>query len=241
LGENYRLALGVVGNHGRMTSSTQTVSELRHQLASTCRELAGEGLVTGTSGNLSCRAGDGVLISPTGGELGGLDPDQIPLVNLDGAVIDGDLEPSSEINLHLGMYRRYAAGAVVHTHAPMAAAVGCVVDELPCVHYLMVDLGGSVPVAPYLTFGTQELADAVHEAIEGHTAALMANHGTLAYGDDLAAAADRTRLLEWVSNLYWHAAAIGTPKTLSKAEQDDVIAAIEQRSYGTTHRIGGAD
>jgi L-fuculose-phosphate aldolase len=104
---------------------------------------------------------------------------------------------------------------------------------------VMVDLGGEVPVAPYLTFGTQELADAVHDAIEGHTAVLMANHGTLAYGGDLATAAARTRLLEWVSNLYWHAAAIGTPKTLTKAEQDDVVAAIEQRSYGTTHRIAG--
>ena len=227
------------GNHWRMGTTSQTLSELRDELASTCRALADEGLVTGTSGNLSCRAGDGVLISPTGGELGELDPDEIPLVNVDGEVIDGELEPSSEVNLHLGMYRRYGAGAVVHTHAPMAAAVGCVLDELPCVHYLMVDLGGEVPVAPYLTFGTQELADAVHDAIEGHTAVLMANHGTLAYGDDLATAATRTRLLEWVSNLYWHAAAIGTPKTLSKEEQDDVVAAIEQRSYGTTHRVGG--
>jgi L-fuculose-phosphate aldolase len=232
------LAGAVRGNHLRMSLSSQTVSELRDELASTCRGLADEGLVTGTSGNISCRAGGGVLISPTGGELRGLDPDEIPLVNLEGEVIDGELEPSSEINLHLGMYRRYGAGAVVHTHAPMAAAVGCVLDELPCVHYLMVDLGGEVPVAPYLTFGTQELADAVHDAIEGHTAALMANHGTLAYGDDLATAATRTRLLEWVCTLYWHAAAIGTPKTLSKAEQGDVVAAIEHRSYGTTHRIG---
>lgn len=224
-----------------MGPSGQTVSDLRDELAATCRALAGEGLVTGTAGNLSCRAGDGVLISPTGGDLGGLDSDEIPLVDLDGAVIDGDLEPSSEINLHLGMYRRYGAGAVVHTHAPMAAAVACVLDELPCIHYLMVDLGGAVPVAPYLTFGTQQLADAVHDTIEGRTAVLMSNHGTLTYGDDLAAAAARTRLLEWVSNLYWHAAAIGTPRTLSQAEQDDVIAAIEQRSYGTTHRISGGD
>ena len=95
-------------------------------------------------------------------------------------------------------------------------------------------------MAPSLTFGTQELADAVHDAIEGHTAALMANHGTLAYGGDLATAATRTRLLEWVSTLYWRAAAIGTPKTLSKAEQDDVLAAIEQRSYGTTHGSAAA-
>lgn len=206
-----------------------------------CRALAEEGLVTGTSGNLSCRADEGVLISPTGAELGRLEADQVTLVDLEGQVIDGDLEPSSEINLHLGMYRRYDAGAVVHTHAPMSAAVACVLDELPCVHYLMVDLGGSVPVAPYLTFGTPELAHAVHDAIEGHTAALMANHGTLTYGDDLATAGTRTRLLEWVSTLYWHAAAIGTPRTLSQAEQQQVVDTIERRSYGTTHRLGNGE
>ena len=220
-----------------MSISGLQLSELREELAATSRALADEGLVTGTSGNLSCRAGDGVLISPTGAELGRLEPGEIPLVDLEGAVIDGDLEPSSELELHLGMYRRYGSGAVVHTHAPISAAVGCVLDELPCIHYLMVDLGGTVPVAPYFTFGTQRLADAVHDAIGGHTAALMANHGTLAYGDDLATAATRTRLLEWVATLYWHAAAIGTPRTLSAAEQRDVVAELERRSYGTTHRV----
>jgi L-fuculose-phosphate aldolase len=214
-----------------------TLSELREELAATCRALAGEGLVTATSGNLSCRTEDGVLISPTGAELGQLQASEIPLVDLDGTMIDGELEPSSEINLHLGIYRRYGAGGVVHTHAPMSAAVACVVDELPCVHYLMVDLGGSVPVAPYHCFGTEKLAEAVHDVIEGHTAALMANHGTLAFGDDLATAATRTRLLEWVSTLYWHAAAIGTPRTLTDAEQREVVSEIERRAYGSTHRL----
>jgi L-fuculose-phosphate aldolase len=213
------------------------LSELREDLAAGCRALAAEGLVTGTSGNLSCRADEGVLISPTGAELGELQAEQIPLVDLDGDVIDGELEPSSEINLHLGIYRRYDAGAVVHTHAPMSAAVATVVDELPCVHYLMVDLGGSVPVAPYHCFGTGKLAEAVHDTIEGHTAALMANHGTLTYGDDLATAITRTRLLEWVATLYWHAAAIGTPRTLTDAEQHEVVSEVERRSYGSTHRL----
>jgi L-fuculose-phosphate aldolase len=206
--------------------------ELREELAAAGRALAREGLVTGTSGNLSCRADGGVLISAAGVALGRLQAEQIPLVDLDGRVIDGELPPSSELNLHLGMYRRYGAGGVVHTHAPMAVAVACVVDELPCVHYLMVDLGGHVPVAPYFTFGTRQLADAVHNTIEGHTAVLMANHGTLAYGKDLATAATRTRLLEWVATLYWHAATIGTPRTLTEAEQHDAAAELERRGYG---------
>jgi L-fuculose-phosphate aldolase len=202
----------------------------------TGRAMADESLVTSTSGNVSCRAQEGVLISPAGVALDRLQPEQIPLVDLDGRVIDGELQPSSEINLHLGMYRRYHAGAVVHTHAPMSVAVACVVDELPCLHYLMVELGGHVPVAPYVRFGTQELADAVHNAIEGHTAALMANHGTIAYGEDLGTAAARTRLLEWAATLYWHAAAIGTPRALTEAEQRAAAAELERRGYGTSQR-----
>ena len=93
-------------------------------------------------------------------------------------------------------------------------------------------------MAPYHCFGTENLAEAVHDMIEGHTAALMSNHGTLAYGDDLATAVTRTRLLEWVSTLYWHAAAIGTPRTLSEAEQREVLSELDRRSYGTTHRAG---
>jgi L-fuculose-phosphate aldolase len=214
-----------------LSTSSSGLSQVREELAATCRALAGEGLVPGTSGNVSCRTTAGVLISPAGAELGQLQPQQIPLVDFDGHVLDGDLHPSSEINLHLGMYRRYRAGAVVHTHAPMSTAVSCVAAALPCVHYLMVDLGGQVPVAPYFTFGSQELADAVQDAIGGHTAALMANHGTITYGDSLAAAATRTRLLEWACTLYWRAAAIGTPRTLTDAEQRDTVSELQRRSH----------
>jgi L-fuculose-phosphate aldolase len=213
-----------------LSTSPSGLPQFRQELAATCRALAEEGLVPGTSGNVSCRTTLGVLISPAGAELGRLRPEKIALVDFDGQVLDGELQPSSELNLHLGIYRRYRAGAVVHTHAPMSTAVSCVVQVLPCVHYLMVDLGGQVPVAPYFTFGTQELADAVHDAIDGHTAALMANHGTVTYGDSLAAAATRTRLLEWASTLYWHAAAIGTPRALTDAEQRDIVSELERRS-----------
>jgi L-fuculose-phosphate aldolase len=218
--------------------SRGSLDDLREELAATCRALAAEGLAPGTSGNLSCRAERGVLISPTGAELGELQAPQIPLVDLSGRVLDGELEPSSEIDLHLGVYRRYGAGAVVHAHPPMSTAVSCVVDELPCVHYLMVDLGGSVPVAPYLCPGTDRLAEGVHSAMKGHTAVLMSNHGTLAYAGDLAGAAARTRVLEWVSALYWRAATLGTLRTLTEAEQDEVASELKRRSYGTVHKIG---
>src|SRR5919202_1033310 len=153
------------------------LDDQREQVAAASRRLAQEGLVVGTSGNLSARGDDHVAITPTGAELGSLEAGQVSVVDLEGQVTWGDLAPTSELGLHLGVYRRYDAGAVVHTHSPMATALACVLDELPCVHYQMLLLGGSVRVAEYATFGTPELAESVLEALDGRTGALMANHG----------------------------------------------------------------
>ena len=100
--------------------------------------------------------------------LAELDAEQVAVVDLRRARWStGELEPTSELDLHLGVYDRYDAGAVVHTHAPMATALSCVLDELPCVHYEMLLLGGSVRVAPYATFGTPELAELVARGARG--------------------------------------------------------------------------
>ena len=106
-------------------------------------------------------------------------------------------------------------------------------DEVPAVHYQMVELGGPVRVARYETFGTVELATATLDAMQGRTAVLMANHGTLTYGDDLDQAVGRAQLLEWVCTLYWRARAIGTPRSLDSRQLDDVRAQIDQRGYGS--------
>jgi L-fuculose-phosphate aldolase len=209
----------------------------REQVAAVSRRLAEQGLMVGTSGNLSARAGEHVAITPTGAHLGRLEAGQVTVVDRDGRVVDGDLEPSSELYLHLGVYRRYDAGAVVHTHSPLATALSCVVSELPCVHYSMLLLGGSVRVAEYATFGTPQLADSVLAALEGHTAALMANHGAIVHGADLEAAAELAELLEWACSVYWHAALLGTPRELDEAERGAVIAAAVERGYGTTRRV----
>jgi L-fuculose-phosphate aldolase len=214
--------------------------EAREQVAAASRRLAAEGLVIGTAGNVSARAGDQVAITPTGAELATLQPDQVTVVDLSGHVVDGSLAPTSEIDLHLGVYRRYDAGAVVHTHAPMATALAAVLEEeLPCVHYGMLMLGGAVPVAPYRTFGTPELAEATLQALEGKTAALMANHGAINYGPDMAKAVDGALLLEWACGVYWRAAAIGSPRALDADQQQDVIRAAVERSYGTTQELEG--
>jgi L-fuculose-phosphate aldolase len=202
----------------------------RDELAAAARELAQDGLVTGTSGNLSARVGDHFLITPTGADLGQLRGEDIPLVDGQAELVDGELEPSSEVALHLQAYHRHGAGAVIHTHAPMATAVATVLETLPYVHYLMADLGGEVRVAPYVTFGSQGLAEAVADALEGRSAALMSNHGTLAIGDRVADAVRRTRLLEWVATLYWHASQLGAPRLLDTEQQH--VAAQELADYG---------
>jgi L-fuculose-phosphate aldolase len=206
----------------------------REQVADAARRLAHQGLVIGTSGNLSARTGDLVAITPTGAVLADLDGSSVPVIDLDGSVVEGDLAPTSELDLHLGVYRRYDAGAVVHTHAPAATALSCVIDEVPCVHYGMLALGGSVRVAPYATFGTPELAESVLDALEGHTAALMANHGALTFGADVPAAVEATLLLEWACEVYARAVSVGRPRILTDEERGDVVRAAVKRGYGTT-------
>ena len=207
----------------------------REAVAAAARRLAADGLVAGTSGNVSARSGEHVAVSPTGAVLAELEPERVTVVDLEGNVVDGELAPTSEVDLHLGVYRRYEHGAVVHTHAPMATALACVLDdELPCVHYEMLALGGPVRIAPYRTFGTPELAAAALDALEGRTAALLANHGTIAVGADLAAALRATELLEWLATVYWRASAIGTPRVLDAEARQAVIDAVVARRYGTT-------
>jgi L-fuculose-phosphate aldolase len=211
-----------------------TLQILREQVADTSRRLASAGLVYGTSGNVSARTEERVAISPTGCVLAELEPDDVTVIDMDGNVVDGALAPTSELDLHLGVYRRYGAGAVVHTHAPVATALSCVIDELPCVHYEMLLLGGTVRVAPYRTFGTPELAEAVLDALDGRTAALMANHGTLVHGGDLAQAERGTQLLEWAAEMYWRAKVFGEPRVLDEADRQAVVEAAVRRGYGST-------
>jgi L-fuculose-phosphate aldolase len=208
------------------------LSDQRRAVAEACRRLAASGLVIGTSGNVSARSENLVAITPTGARLGELEAEQVTVVDLAGALVEGELEPTSELDLHLGVYERFDAGALVHTHAPSSTALSCVIDELPCFHYSMLLLGGSVRVAPYATFGTEALAASVLDALDGRTAALMANHGAITYADRLDEAVERTELLEWACDVYSRAASAGEPRTLDAVQQRAVVEAAIARDYG---------
>ena len=212
---------------------------LREQVAAASRELAAAGLVRATNGNVSARDGDRIAITPTGGVLGELRAHDIAVIGTDGELLEDGRRPTSELALHLGVLERFGAGAVVHTHPPIGTALGLVLDELPCVHYEMVVLGGPVRVAPYRTFGSQELADAVVEALEERSAALMANHGAITFGDDLAHALERAHLLEAMCELYWRAAAIGEPRTLGEDDVEAVRAQARAKAYRSMLDMSG--
>jgi L-fuculose-phosphate aldolase len=206
---------------------------LLEALAATARTLAAEGLVERSSGNVSVRDGDEIAMTPTGALLATTTADEAVILDRAGTKLHGTSEPTSEAGLHLALYARYDCGAVVHTHAPAATALSCVLDELPVIHYEQLLLGGTVRVAPFEAFGTDRLAAAAADAIEGRTVALLANHGTIALGPDLDAALRATRLLEWLSNLYIKAAAAGTPRALTEDQQQQVIASAVARNYGS--------
>ncbi|GAB20695.1 L-fuculose phosphate aldolase [Gordonia effusa NBRC 100432] len=207
------------------------------ELVTVCHRLAESGLVIGTAGNVSRRIGDHVLITATGAVLADISTADITVVDLDGRVLEGTLAPTSELELHLGVYRRFDARAVVHTHAPRSTAVACAVEKLPVIHYQQLLLGGATPVVPFAAFGTQELADGVVEALTGRQAALLAGHGAVTIGQTLHQAVENSLLLEWACGVFIDSAALGGAWVLTTDEQAAVIEAATRRSYGTTKTI----
>src|SRR3954469_2388997 len=210
------------------------LADEREAVAAACRRLAAEGLVIQTAGNVSVLAEDDlVVVTPTGGVFEDIEADQMTVVDRAGEVVDGRFAPTSEIALHLGVYETIeGAGAVVHTHAPMATALSCVVDEVPPVHYSMLALGGAIQVADYATFGTGELARNVVAELERAPATLMRSHGATTYGNDLAGAVEQMRLLEWACTVYWRARMIGEPAVMTQAQAEDVVKVYTERNYG---------
>ena len=202
----------------------------REEIVSACRKLAAAGLVVGTAGNVSVRVGDLVAVTPSAVDYAELTAEDVGVHRLDGSPVEAPLAPTSELPLHLAVYAGTGAGAIVHTHSPAATAVSTLTDELPAIHYYVAMFGGSVRVAPYATYGTDELARNVAGALAGRTACLMGSHGEIAIGPDLKTAHDRAVYLEWLCDVYLRAAAAGTPRILPPEEIDRVAAKLT--SYG---------
>ena len=205
---------------------------LRTMVLAACRDLTRRGLTHGTSGNVSVRCDEQrFFVSPSGMDYELLQADDVPLMDLEGRWF-GRHRPSSEWRFHRDILRsRPDVGAIVHTHSPRATALACTGRGIPAFHYMVAVAGGrDIRCAPYHTFGTQELSDAALAALRDRRACLLANHGVIATGADLASA---MRLAGEVENLalqYSVALTLGEIRVLDDAEMSRVIEKF--RTYG---------
>ena len=209
--------------------------ELREEVARISRRMSDSGLVMGTEGNVSARTPEGnVLITASGLDYAVMEPEDVVLVDLDGNVLDGSFEPSTETPMHTGIYRaRPGVGGIVHTHARYSTTLACLNWEIPPVHYMLAVLSdeGRVPLARYATYGTEELARNASEALGGsHGACLLSNHGTIAVGASVSEAYSRTELLEEMSEVYYRTKLAGEPVILTSEQMSEVSAKIHD--YG---------
>ena len=200
------------------------------------QKMVADRLVVGSAGNISVRVGDRIVMTPTGINYDQVTAESVNVLDLDGAILAGTGQRSSEWPMHRKIYDLTPASAVVHTHSVFSVAVGTICDEIPAVHYSVLSLGGpTVRVAPYTTFGSDGLAANVAAALEDRFAALLQNHGMIAYGSSLEEAYERAQLVEWLAEVYWRARLAGTPRILSRAELD----AVREQARLHRYRSGG--
>ena len=204
---------------------SDTGSDLRQAVVSAARHMEQSGHSPGTSGNVSVRHGDGLLITPTGLPPADMEAADVVAIDLEGRAGTGQRAPSSEWPMHAALYAtRPNAGAVVHCHSRFATILACTHRGIPSLHYMVAATGGfDVPCAPYATFGTRELSDRVLETIGQRNGCLLANHGQIALGKDLPAAIRTAEEIERLAETHWGALAIGGPVLLTDGEMKDVV------------------
>ncbi len=206
-------------------------TDLRNAVSAASRTTVLEGLNRGSSGNVSARFGEGLLITPSGLPSAEIRPDQVVEMDWSGHA-SGVLPPSSEWRIHRDIYRaRPEVNAVVHVHSPFAVSLACLRRGIPAFHYMVAVAGGAdIRCAGYATFGSQGLSDRVLAALAGRKACLMANHGLVAVGDSLARAVALAVEVESLCEQYWRASLMGEPVLLSEAEMGEALEAF--KGYG---------
>lgn len=207
---------------------------LRRELIEKCRFMNASGLNQGTSGNVSTRFEDRMLITPSATPYEAMEPEMIAALPFDGeyGAWEGPLKPSTEWRFHFDIMKsRPDVGAVVHAHPTYCTVLAIARKEIPAVHYMMAAFGGTtVRCSDYATFGTAELSKTALAALEDRTACLLANHGMIATGEDLGKAMWRAVELETIARQYYLSLMIGGPVILSDGAIAETAAAFG--SYG---------
>ena len=208
------------------------IANYRQQIGQCYRRLGEAGLGTGRSGNVSLRFEDGMLVTPSGARPETLSPGEVVEMSLDGEAFQGEGKPSSEWRMHAELYlSRPDARAIVHCHSRYATILACAHQPLPALHYMIASAGcRSIPLAPYATFGSRELAQQAVVAMGQGRACLLANHGQIALGATLEEALALAVDVEELAALHWGALQIGGPVILDDAEMARVEEAF--KSYG---------
>ncbi len=210
---------------------TAAETDLRRAVIDTALRMNALGVNQGTSGNVSARWGEGLLITPSGVPYERLEPDSIVFMDMEGTP-RGGLLPSSEWRFHRDILAaRPDVGAVVHTHSAFATTLACLGRGIPAFHYMVAAAGGlDIRCAPYATFGTQALSDHALAALDGRAACLLANHGQIATGPNLEKALALAVEVESLAGMYWRALQIGEPVLLDAEEMAVVLEKF--KSYG---------
>lgn len=207
---------------------------IRQTIIDQCLFMNACGLNQGTSGNISARFEDRMLITPSATPYAKMTPEMIASMPFDAdyGTWEGPLKPSTEWRFHFDILKtRTDMGAVVHAHPTYCTALAIARKDIPAAHYMMAAFGGTtVRCAPYARFGSVELSTLAIEALEGRTACLLANHGSIAMGEDLDKAMWRAVELETIARQYYLTLCIGGPVLLSEAEIADTMTAFG--SYG---------
>jgi L-fuculose-phosphate aldolase len=213
---------------------------MRDDVAWLYKASAARGLIVGSSGNVSARTSEGMVITPSGGDPDTVTSTDLACVGLDGEPLDR-VTPSSEWAMHAAVYRECPeANFVVHTHADACTALACLDQGLPAFHYMVVQFGGTdVRCAPYVTFGTAELARHAAEAIRGRSACLLGNHGMIVCAATARQALSAAVLLETLCRQYLLALSAGTPRLLTAQEMQD--ARERFKTYGPRGATGDTD
>jgi len=197
--------------------------KIEQDVLDTARELLRRGLVEGTSGNLSARLPDGrVVLTPSALPYETMTLDDLVVVELDGTVVRGTRAPTSEKALHLACLRRYPElGGVIHSHAKYSTMFAITRQPIPCaIEEVDVYVGGDVPVASYELTGSDALGEEVARHLERRGAVLMANHGLLSVGRDVAEAMKVASLVERTAEIVWGARALGDVVPLPQSTLD---------------------
>ena len=205
----------------------------RLSIIETGRRMINARLTTGTGGNLSLfnRQAGLIAIKPSGVPYQTMQPEDIVILNPAGEKVDGRLKPSSESKFHLAIYQaRPDVSAILHSHQVHATTIACLGIELPAVHYLVGYSGDKVPLAPYATFGTQDLSDNILSVLGNYNACLLENHGLITLGTDLNQAFDIAEELELVAQIYIQARSMGEPKLLNRDQMAEVLEKF--KTYG---------